>query len=570
MARIKGLLVIDGKATAGQAASAANDLVRLGELQTLLQAYAGGSHTHGVAQITDFMAGVLAALRADLGDTQAIAWSVNDSSPEGPKLEAALRVAANGGIGIGADGAYLDSGVVACRGHAHNAAEVSDFVAALRSAVAAYLATSETVEWVDSGSGLEPHARVKSGGGLKASADGLEVDLGTGETQAAPGDHTHAELHPALTVAPSNALTVAVDESQRLTVTLKTGEGLAVSGGNAVVDLGTGASQAARGNHTHAQLHNPVTVGQTASVALSLNGQALTGAVRLNGSPPGGKGTLSETVEGLVVDLGSGASEAAPGTHAHDVATPSRNGFMSTAHVAKLEALTDAGASGAVPVFSQDLFGGNWSFDGTAFTNLDAEDLACLRVYRNAAQAINVVVVNGQIQAEQSYQGGVPLRVDVQSQLNANATEWWSSGVKKAWVDQAGVFHGSGAGLTGVPAREVIRLLTGATPLANETGPEWIVPFAADGTPVVWTVKRIHLRVSTPGGQPWVVVEKGGGVGAFAGVTVGEVQLAADAREGWVTQGLQPVTSGDKLRYRVYQADTAQGWSLQVELATDH
>ena len=48
--------------------------------------------------------------------------------------------------------------------------------------------------------------KLKASGGLLSTAAGLEVEFGSGVNQAARGNHTHAQLHDALTKLDSESI----------------------------------------------------------------------------------------------------------------------------------------------------------------------------------------------------------------------------------------------------------------------------------------------------------------------------------------------------------------------------
>ena len=76
------------------------------------------------------------------------------------------------------------------------------------------------------------------------------------------------------------------------------------------------AESSRAGNHTHAQLHDALTLGPSATLALSLQGQQLSGEVLLEEA-----GGLILAPSGLAVDFGPGATQVAPGNHVHSIGT---------------------------------------------------------------------------------------------------------------------------------------------------------------------------------------------------------------------------------------------------------
>jgi hypothetical protein len=77
--------------------------------------------------------------------------------------------------------------------------------------------------------------------------DSALKNVGTGATQVASGNHTHAQLHDAATVS---------------------GNGVSIFGQQISLDIGTGATQVASGNHTHGNLSNDGKVGTTSGLPI--------------------------------------------------------------------------------------------------------------------------------------------------------------------------------------------------------------------------------------------------------------------------------------------------------------
>ncbi|HEY1171031.1 MAG TPA: hypothetical protein VGH19_06630 [Verrucomicrobiae bacterium] len=300
---------------------------------------ARGDHTHE---------GLHAALT--LTASQSLTMSLS-----GQELSAALRVAANGALLI------AESGVSVAFGTGHYQVARGDHTHAGLDQVHAplTLAASQTLAMSLAGQELTASVRLASGGGLGANESGVRVMLpegsglslnnyglsvlfGTGANAVARGNHTHAQLHAALTLAPSASLSMSLT-GQQLTAGLKIAAdgALAVGESGVGVIFGTGHDEAARGDHTHEGLHAAVTVANSNSLTLSLNVQALTGAVRLSNSPSPGEGLLRSTSSGLVVVLGESGTQAARGDHTHSSASDVLGGFMSAADKAKLDSLSN-------------------------------------------------------------------------------------------------------------------------------------------------------------------------------------------------------------------------------------
>jgi hypothetical protein len=176
--------------------------------------------------------------------------------------------------------------------------------------------------------------RLKAGGGLKSSAAGVELDYGTGTGQPALGNHTHAQLHDALTTQDGQSIGFSLtNQLLSAELRLRSGSGMTVTPSGTGVDFGAGTNQAARGDHTHTLLHNPLTAANSNSLALTVDAnQVLSGTVRRKSG-----GAILEDANGIYVDLGSGTSQAARGDHTHALATTLANGLLSASDKKKLD-----------------------------------------------------------------------------------------------------------------------------------------------------------------------------------------------------------------------------------------
>ena len=203
---------------------------------------------------------------------------------------------------------------------------------------------------------IEVHIPV-TGSGLLIDATGLYIDFGTGVNQAARGNHTHANDHVLAAADPvqANGITVSVNGSQQIKATpvLSTDGGLAVDGTGLYVDFGTGNAQAARGDHSHAEattlaagLMSAVDKAKLDSMSVfdehtyddsntvDFTGPTLgvvTASVRLHTG-------LLESIDGIEVDF----TVVATAGHTHDLATQEAAGLMSAADKLKLDTLIDA------------------------------------------------------------------------------------------------------------------------------------------------------------------------------------------------------------------------------------
>ena len=317
-------LSVTGRAQGSQPASQATDFVRLGEMQTQLGArmLIGGPVLSN--QISDLSPTVLALLAA---------------AGIGVPTPVALRP--NGGLLSGVGGLYVNSGIVSFVGHKHSYTDLVDFTAGLLVDLPGVLMPSGTVTWAFTSSGITPLVRYDTTQALTQTGAGLAVALGTGHTQAAYGDHTHAQLHAPVTVEPSSSLAITLNgQDLDLEARLAPLSGLLITPSGLAVDFGTGHNQVARGDSTQAT-PNALAVFSTASLLLYYDpvAAAMSGIVRLDGNPPAGGGLLGQDSNGLYVELGTAANTAAPGNHTHSAATETTDGFMSAADKLRLDTI---------------------------------------------------------------------------------------------------------------------------------------------------------------------------------------------------------------------------------------
>lgn len=218
-------------------------------------------------------------------------------------------------------------------GHLHTTGDISDFAQSLF-----YTDHTDSIVWQTVGLVVLPSVRVKPFGGiLITSGVGLELDFGGGASQVAAGNHTHAQLHDALTLVSGVTLAWSLT-GQKLGAEVRYGanKGLLSDSQGLALDFGTNAGQAAAGNHTHAQLHEALTTANSGTITLGLGGsggQTLRADLNLSATAGG----LVSGVDGLGVDFGSGHSQAARGDHTHPDADESTSGFLSVADKAKLD-----------------------------------------------------------------------------------------------------------------------------------------------------------------------------------------------------------------------------------------
>lgn len=233
---------------------------------------------------------------------------------------------------------------VAPAGHTHAWAAVTGTFNGVKGVLFSegLLLGSDSVAWLASGVAYAASVRLSSGGGLVSTSNGLQADTGTTPGTLAAGDHTHAQLHDPVTVVGTDAIGLGL-AGQQITATLLLAggsSGLEVAAGSGLrVIFGTTPGTVAAGEHTHAQLHNAVTVANTNSLALYLAGQHVTGAVRIDPAPGQNHAKVAIGANGLYVPTGQDSGVAAPGIHAHAVATAAADGFLSAADKIKLDGL---------------------------------------------------------------------------------------------------------------------------------------------------------------------------------------------------------------------------------------
>lgn len=221
--------------------------------------------------------------------------------------------------------------------HTHTASQITDFSAAVKAVVVLYHPTTQTIEWYSEGAYYKAKVRRKSGGGLLEDADGLYVDFPTGVTAE--------DLHAPVSLGTLEGIGGSIGEDQVLDLSLLLGPGLTLDDGSGVPDWGTGVNQVARGNHTHANDHVPVTVQSTAGLSLTVtpgpDGQLITGTPILDPSPEAGYAPLSLGASGLRLLLGTDANQPKPGDWMPDDASASSHGLLTAALYRKLVLLSE-------------------------------------------------------------------------------------------------------------------------------------------------------------------------------------------------------------------------------------
>ena len=318
---------ITGQITVSLPATQPTQVVRLGELQTLLGGYLPTGSVFVAAQITDLASAMPTLMANVLADTGGFFAQQASGVVNGY-----VRLRAGGGLSVASDGLFVNWTNVSRPGHTHTLADITDFNAQLPGKVQAILAPSPTLAWQWTGAYASGVVQVQPGGGILAGAAGLYADVGTGATQLAAGNHTHALLHSPFTIEASQSLAWSL-AGQDLTAEVRLAPGGAlVSGPSGVaVALGTTHGTAAYGDHTHALLHNPVAVVATPSVVLTVDGsQNLSANVQADPAPPAGCAPVTIGSAGLYLQLGTAINQPAAGTHGHAVVVANvSDGFMS-------------------------------------------------------------------------------------------------------------------------------------------------------------------------------------------------------------------------------------------------
>ncbi len=231
------------------------------------------------------------------------------------------------------DGALaLDSGVASLVGHQHSAADIVDLAAAIQANLSGNLLAGDGLQIAGTGP-FTLSAKAASAGGILTSPAGLALDFGSGTNQVARGDHTHSQLHNPVTLGSSSSLTGSVSgQTLSLEVRCVPGGGVLLTPSGLEVDpaiLNPGSSGSLS-----------LSVTSSATVMLGLTGGVLTASVPLDTAPPAGNGKVTVGVNGLRIPLGSTSDVAAPGNHVHQLVNSSgTDGFMSSTDKARLDSL---------------------------------------------------------------------------------------------------------------------------------------------------------------------------------------------------------------------------------------
>lgn len=208
MASIFDNLQITGRGSQALAPVGQTDLVRLMDLQALVSGTLPGGPVH-VADIVDWDTAAGVKMLGLLQNTGTLQWS----SPDDIHISGVVRVLANGGVQAGPNGLYLDMTKVSAPGHHHVAADIDDFAASAKVVMQNTIEDTASINWtVDANGNLSGVVNVRPAGGVLIGSDGLFVDLGTAHTQAAFGDHSHAQLHDPFQIAVSNSIAWSLND----------------------------------------------------------------------------------------------------------------------------------------------------------------------------------------------------------------------------------------------------------------------------------------------------------------------------------------------------------------------
>lgn len=329
-----------GKVTAGTAASQPTDLTRLQEVAAALGGKADTAHQHTTSDITDLAVELPALVTPLVLDTGGLF-----ADPAGPGAgQIILKVRLKDtSIQQDAGGLFVSFSGVMRPGDPISVAQITDWEPEFLAELTDSLVNTASVSQGAASGVLWFDVRLKANAGLYADGNGLGINFGFGAGQAAPGSAVApavALAHNPVTLATSQSLTWFLS-NQLLSaeVTLAPARGLMLGPSGVQVDFGTGHYQAASGDHTHAQLHDAATVQSSATIALAIAGQQISGAVVLDPSPPAGSAVIVAGANGIYVPLGSGVNQPSPGQHGHAVATAALDGFMAKTDKAALDNL---------------------------------------------------------------------------------------------------------------------------------------------------------------------------------------------------------------------------------------
>ena len=188
------------------------------------------------------------------------------------------------------------------------------------------------------------------GGGIIYDGLGIRVDSGIFSL----ANHTHAQLHNPVTLGSSATLGLTLAGQQLAgEVVLAPLSGLLLQPSGVGVDFGTGHNQVLRGDALAGLVLTGVnSVLNTTTLRLGIAGTVLSGVVPLDANPPAGYGVITAGLNGLRVRLGTDSQSAAAGNHTHTAATEAADGFLSVADKTRLDILWSETPPSGVTVYS--------------------------------------------------------------------------------------------------------------------------------------------------------------------------------------------------------------------------
>ncbi len=311
-------LLITGRASQSLAPASGVDVARLQDVQAVFAGAAPLAHTHVTAQISDFTAGLLAALAA----------------AGVPLSGVPVALATVSGLIYDVLGLRVNSGVVSLVGHAHTTADLTNFNGAVLAQTTATLGNTSSLTWSPAGGQLFGAVALTSGGGLLRMGDGLRADSGVVSFVG----HTHAQLHNPVTLGTGATVALALAGQQlSAEAVLQPAGGLVATPSGVGVDFGSGHNQVLRGDVVLTA--STLTTANSPTLRLGIAGGVASGVVPLDPSPAAGYGKLAVGLNGVVTVLGTDAQSAAAGNHTHAAATPLVNGFLSTTDKTRLDTL---------------------------------------------------------------------------------------------------------------------------------------------------------------------------------------------------------------------------------------
>lgn len=225
--------------------------------------------------------------------------------------------------------------------HDHSAGSITDFSGAVFTAAEAFLTDGDTVQFVSASGQITAEVIRKPGGYIETGPDGLFADVSSSGL-ALKSDVTGAQ-HAAVTVLDSSTVTFGlVGQQVTAAVAVAAGRGILATTSGLLGDT----SVLSPAGHTHAQLHDAVTVVATDSITALLSGQQLTVSAKLDVVETLTRRPVRSHPTGLYTDVNTSGTD-----HTHDAATEFAAGFLSAADQAKLNRLSDQLAADQVVTF---------------------------------------------------------------------------------------------------------------------------------------------------------------------------------------------------------------------------